>query len=371
MVVMTKNIISILEKHFPLYLAEEWDNSGLQIGSFNQNVNNILIALDMDNTTLEKAITEQADMIITHHPFFFKGIKSINVENTQGKIIKELINRNISLYTAHTNLDLADQGLNQALAELLELEEIKPLNKAYIENLYKLVVFVPQTHINKVRKAVSEAGAGHIGNYSDCTFRTAGTGTFLPREGTNPFIGEKDKLEEVNEFKMETILPEKHIRNVLENMNKAHPYEEVAYDLYPLKNEGKIYSPGRKGILANEIKLEEFANMVKNKLNADHIRIIGDFEKVIKKVAVVSGSGASFINMAKSQRVDLLVTSDVKYHEAKNAQEAGLAIIDAGHQYTEDIMVNYLKDLLSKEFLKNMFNVNISTSFSARVFKYL
>lgn len=366
-----KDVISIVEEHFPLSLAEDWDNSGLQIGSYDNPVKNVVIALDVDEYIVKKAIEAKAELIITHHPMFFKGIKKINYSTSQGKLIKSLINNDIAVYSAHTNLDAGENGLNQVLATTLDLVDIKPLYKGKEDTLFKLVVYVPTTHTEEVRKAINEAGSGNIGNYSDCSFRTLGTGTFKPGVNTNPFIGETGQLEEVEEYRLETVVYRSNISKVLKAMQDAHPYEEVAYDLYELKNEGKNFSMGRVGILPNKISLGAFAETVKNKLNLDYLRVVGDLSKPIRKVAVIGGSGASLINKVVSQNVDVLVTGDLKYHEAKDAQSLGLAVIDAGHQGTEEIIVNWLANWLEHEAKSRNIEVKFTPVRSNKCFIYL
>lgn len=366
-----RDITSIVEEHFPLSLAEDWDNSGLQVGSYDSQVKNVVIALDVDGYIVKKAIESKAELIITHHPMFFKGIKKINYSTSQGSLIKALINNDITVYSAHTNLDAGENGLNQLLATTLDLVDIKPLYKGQEDTLIKLVVYVPITHIEEVRKAINEAGSGNIGNYSDCSFRTLGTGTFKPGDASNPFIGEAGQLEEVEEYRLETIVYKSNISKVLKAMQDAHPYEEVAYDLYDLKNEGKYFSMGRVGMLPDKMPLEAFAKTVKNKLNLGSLRVVGDLSKPIKKVAVIGGSGASLINKVVSQNVDVLVTGDLKYHEAKDAQSLGLAVIDAGHQGTEEIMVNWLAKWLDNESKCRNIEVKITPVLANQCFIYL
>ncbi|MDD2585416.1 MAG: Nif3-like dinuclear metal center hexameric protein [Syntrophomonadaceae bacterium] len=344
-----RNIKDIMEQHFPLHLAEKWDNAGLQIGSLNGNAAKVMVALDLDETVAQKAYEENADMIITHHPLIFKPVKKINFDTPAGKLLRDLIKADISVYSAHTNLDAGERGLNQLLAEMLGLQNIKPLEKSWEDSLYKLVVFVPVSHVDKVREAINDAGAGYIGKYSDCSYRVQGTGTFRPEEGTNPFIGEKGVLEEVDEFRLETVVYEHDLDQAIQAMIKAHPYEEVAYDIYSLKNQGKIYSLGRKGKLASSLTLREYAQEVKKCLGLESIRVVGNLDSKVRNIAVVSGAGASFIGNLQRHKVDVLVTGDVKYHEARDAEALGIAIIDAGHQGTEEIMVNHLCELLKHE----------------------
>ncbi len=366
-----KDIISIIEKHFPLFLAEEWDNSGLQVGNLDNEVKHVVIALDIDQTIVEKALEAKAELIITHHPMFFKGIKTINYGNSQGRLIKSLIANDITVYSAHTNLDAGENGLNQLLAARLGLENIEPLYLGKQDKLIKLVVYIPVTHVEMVRQAINEAGSGNIGNYSDCSFRSLGTGTFRPGAGTNPFIGKSGQLEEVEEYRLETVVYQSRLGQVLKAMQAAHPYEEVAYDLYALQNEGKNHSMGRIGVLADEMSLQDFAYLVKSKLNIDKLRVVGDLAGPVKRVAVISGSGASLMDKAVKQKVDVLVTGDLKYHEARDAEDLGLAIIDAGHQGTEEIMVNWMAEWLEKECTFQGLKVKFSPLWSNPCFIHL
>ncbi len=359
MTVWAKDIITLMEEEFPLRLAESWDNSGLQIGSSDKQVGRILIALDLDSFVLKQAVKQQVDMIITHHPLFFKPIKNINYASPLGKMIKTLVSKDITVYAAHTNLDAAQKGLNQALAEKLELVNIEPLYPASREVLFKLVVYVPATHLEEVRAAICTAGAGNIGKYADCTFRARGTGTFRPGQNTNPFIGKTGELEEVDEFRLETIIYESDLKQVLDSIHQAHPYEEVAYDLYRLENEGRMFSPGRKGCLVEKTSLQDYAVRVKELLGVKSLRVVGDWESNIKNVAVISGSGASLMSRVINQNIDLLVTGDLKYHEAKDAEAAGLKVIDAGHQGTEAIVVPLLIDYLKPKLTNQNLDVEL------------
>lgn len=348
MQVRVRDIVKIMEEHFPPRLAESWDNSGLQVGSVNEPANRVVVSLDLDKEVLDRAVDEDADMIITHHPFLFKGIKSINYEENTGSLIRTLIKENISLYSAHTNLDSGERGLNQILAERIGLQDIKTLDKSSVDKLYKLVVYVPSGYEQEVRKAINNAGAGYIGNYSDCSFRTKGTGTFTPSDESNPFIGKHGQMEEVTEYRLETVVPQDKLDKVISAMLKAHPYEELAYDIFLMERQGTVYSPGRTGYLTENLSLEQFGQYIKKCLGLEHLRIAGDMDRKVKKIAVVSGAGSSFMWKAKAKNCDVLLTGDLKYHEAMEARAMGIAVVDAGHQGTEDLVVSYLVDLLSK-----------------------
>ena len=354
-----RDIVNIVEDFFPVNLAEKWDNVGLQIGSLEYTARRVLIALDMDNEVLQYAIEQKADMVITHHPLFFSGIKSINFDQPAGSLLKGIIEAGISVYAAHTNLDAGERGLNQILAERIDLQNIMPLDKGHSEALYKLVVYVPVDHENTVRQAILDAGAGHIGRYQDCSFRVRGTGSFRPKAGSTPYIGQEGLLEEVEEYRLETIIPQSQLEKVLQKMLQVHPYEEAAYDVYRLERTGQVFSLGRVGQLAAEINLQELCENVKRKLGLKFLRIAGDMNKSVRKIAVVSGAGASFISKAKSQGCDALLTGDLKYHEAREAIDLGIAVIDAGHQGTEQIMSSYICSLLNDETRKRDLEVEV------------
>ncbi|HZJ84178.1 MAG TPA: Nif3-like dinuclear metal center hexameric protein [Syntrophomonadaceae bacterium] len=368
---LIKDITSIIEEQFPLHLAEEWDNSGLQIGSLENQLSQIIVALDLDKQVVDEAIRAKAELIITHHPMFMQGLKSINYNSYQGQLIKEIIKNNLTVYSAHTNLDMGENGLNDWLASLLGLDNVSLLGRDKEDGLIKLVVYLPISHINEVRQAINDAGSGHIGNYSDCTFRTLGIGTFKPGEATNPFFGQAGQLSEVEEYRLETVVYKSKLAQVLRAMHAAHPYEEVAYDLYELQNPGKAYGLGRMGLLPASLTLKDFANQVKSQLNLEYLRMVGDLDKRVKRVAVIGGSGASFIHKVAQQNVDVLVTGDVKYHEAQEAEKLGLAVIDAGHHGTEEIMTYQMVRWLREVSSRHNLNIKISPFSSQDYFKYI
>ena len=364
------DIMDVMEKHYPFRLAEAWDNIGLQVGSPEKQVNKIAIALDLDQQAMEAAIKEKVDMIITHHPLIFKAIKNIDYSEPDGRLLQSIITSDIAVYSAHTNLDAAEAGMNQVLAEILGLNEIQPLYKGAEDKLVKLTVFVPLAHLDQVKGAIHKAGAGYIGKYSECSFQTPGTGTFRPQDGAQPFLGTRGNVETVEEYRLETIAYEHDIKKIVEAMTAAHPYEETAYDIYPLLNQGRIYSIGRSGIWPEPANLKTCAEKIKTILNLDVVKIAGDINKDIRRVAVIGGSGASLINKVKNQGIDLLITGDVKYHEAQEAIKYNMAIIDAGHQETEQIIVPYLGNLLRQE-LSLFKNTEIILLENELLFKYL
>lgn len=341
-------IMDALERLAPRYLAESWDNVGLLVGSPAQTVEKILVCLDATEEVIDRAIVENIQMIIAHHPLIFKPLNHLRTDLPQGRMLAKLLKHDIIVFAAHTNLDTANGGVNDVLAEHLALTEIRPLAISHQEPLVKLVVFVPLKHIGEVQIAIGKAGAGHIGNYSNCSFQVIGKGNFLPREGANPFIGKVGVLESVDEVRMETILPERMINKVVKAMLKAHPYEEAAYDLYPLKNTGAALGLGRIGVLQEALSAEAFAEKVKIALSVSHVKMVGNKDKQIKKVALCSGSGAEFISKAAYAGADVLVTGDVKYHEAQKALACGVHVIDAGHFGTEIPIAKTVADYLKE-----------------------
>ncbi len=352
---LAKEIVKLVDSIAPPELIEKtWDNSGLQMGSLKRDIKRILISLDVSPITVKYSLENNIDMILSHHPFFFTPIKSILQDSIKGKMITDLIKNDIIVYSIHSNLDAAEKGINHILANRFRLINTKILTKSYTEELYKVVVFVPITHSDNVRNAMADSGGGYIGNYSHCTFNTKGTGTFMPKEGTNPFIGEADKLEYVEEVKIETIVSERNLKNLIDSMLKAHPYEEVAYDVYALYNKGKEYGHGRVGDLENEKTLYDMALLAKEVLGCDSIKLYGNPKAKIKRVAICGGGGSDFIKDVYSNNADVYITGDIKYHDAQLALENDVSLIDAGHFYTERLAIPYLKDFLDKNLDKDV-----------------
>lgn len=347
MSVICSDIIRKIELLAPKHLAEAWDNVGLLIGSPDQVIHKVMVTLDVDLEVVDESIAAGANLIISHHPVIFNGITDIRTDSPQGSLLASLLKADIAVYAAHTNLDSAPDGVNDILARRFALKDVKPLTTVYQEPLHKLIVFVPDTHVEQVRSAMIEAGAGHIGNYSHCTFLTQGTGTFLPLSNTKPFIGEQGKVEYVAECRLETVVPARLCSGVIKAMLAAHPYEEVAYDEYLLLNKGAACGLGRVGSLAEQICMDEFISLVKSALNTSWLKVAAPANTLIQKVAVCGGSGAGLIKNAIQAGADILVTGDVKYHDAQQAVAAGMAIIDAGHFATEQPLVEYIVGYLN------------------------
>ncbi|MBO8156063.1 MAG: Nif3-like dinuclear metal center hexameric protein [Bacillaceae bacterium] len=356
-----QDVIRLFESWVPKAIAMEGDKIGLHVGTLNKPVHKVMITLDVLENVVDEAIEKGVDLIIAHHPLIFKPLKKITPDDEKGRIIEKLIKHNIAVYAAHTNLDIAEGGVNDLLMDELGIKEREILIEIDSEELVKLVVFVPETHQDEVREALGESGAGHIGMYSHCTFQTKGQGTFKPLEGTNPFIGKQGELEKVSEVRMETIVPVTRLGKVLKAMEESHPYEEVAYDLYPLKNKGKTYGLGRLGRLENPMTLKEFADYAKKAFDVTGLRVIGDLSKNVQTVAVIGGDGNKFISQARRRGVDVLITGDLYYHTAHDALGMGLSVIDPGH-HVEKVMKKGVQTYLSKQLAKHGFDTEVFSS---------
>jgi len=344
-----QTVINLMEKLAPKKLAMEWDNPGLAVGDPAAKINKILIVLTVTLEAVRYAAQNGFDMIISHHPMIFKPINALRKDLPLGSVAYEAIKHGITIYSAHTNLDVAANGVNDVLAKALELEDVTILKKTAEEPLKKITVYVPRGYENAVRNAMGDAGAGFIGNYSHCSFNMAGTGTFKPGEGTKPFVGEKGKLEVVDEVRIETIVPETLVRKVISAMLKVHPYEEAAYDIYPLENVGNEFGLGRVGNLKKSVSLKTLCETVKLKLSASYVRVSGELNREVSKVAVCGGAGGDLISTAAFAGADVFITGDVKYHDAVDAKALDLAVIDAGHFSTENPVLAVLVGYLERE----------------------
>lgn len=360
-----QEIVQIIERVAPRsYAFYPDDNNGLLVGDFTSEISKVLIALDLTEDVLEEAISLGCELIITHHPFIFKGLKNVRMDNVHGRLLTKAIRAEINIYACHTNLDVSKIGVNEALRKKLELDNglnIKILQPTFDEKYYKLAIYVPQGDVEKVLDSITKAGAGHVGNYSHCTFQTKGTGTFTPLDGANPYIGNVSEMQYVDEVKLESIVPEKIINRVVSAMKKAHPYEEVAYDVLPLVNESESIGLGQILVLERSMTSEGLAKHIIDRLGCEAVKVFGTAEN-IKKIAICGGSGSSVIHLAKYNGCQALITGDVDYHKGQMAVDLGLTVIDAGHYYTEVPVLEELKRYLDGEIKgTEIFVTNINT----------
>lgn len=354
-----QDLAGLLNQLYPQAYAEEWDNVGLQVGDPQAAVDKVLVCLDPTEAALEAAAAAGAQLVVSHHPLIFRPLKSLTPVSEPGKLAWRAVQRGIAIYSAHTNLDRARPGLNDWLAARLQLHDCTPLQFGQGQELFKLVVFVPESHLDPVTEALFAAGAGHIGNYDRCSFRCAGTGTFRGGSDSQPFIGTPGEQEAAAEYRLEVIVPAEKLARVTQKLFKAHPYEEVAYDLIPLANKREDIGLGRIGRLEQSCSLAEYVEQVKAALGCHALRWVGDPQRQIRKVALCGGSGASLLSEAVRQGADLLVTGDVKYHDARIAEEQNIGLIDAGHFATERLMVAGLVGQLQQAVVERNWKLEV------------
>ena len=339
MPVQVKDIIDLMDAWAPRRLAEKWDNPGLQVGNRAADVRRVLVSLDLTLANIRWAAAHDVQMIVSHHPFFFHGLKCLDTETERGQMIAALLASGITAFAAHTNLDTAQGGVNDALAEALGLSDCAGLVPVTEEALCKLIVYVPKSHADAVREALKASGAGFIGAYSGCSFVASGTGYFTAEEGTHPFLGTVGAEEAAEEVRIETCAYEGNLPAVVAAMLAVHPYEEPVYDVIRLAQSGKKEMMGRVGFLSKEMSGAEAVSYIKEKLGMPVIRFAGDEKKRVRRVAVLGGAGAEFADLAQKAGADLYLTGDVRYHEAQEAAGKGLILVDGGHFYTERVIV--------------------------------
>lgn len=329
------DIARAVEQLAPPSLAEDWDNCGPQVGSLEAAASRVLVALTPLPEVFDEAEALGADFLLFHHPLVFGGLDSVDTGRYPGELVARAIRTNLTVYAAHTSYDAASDGVSVALAETLGLED--PLSVVSPRgSLRKLVVFVPEEDVDAVADALAGAGAGEIGDYTECTFRTPGTGTFRPGDTTNPYLGERGRLERAAEVRLEAVVPAHTAKRAVAAATVAHPYEEVALDVYPVEGHPQGCGYGRAGMLLEPPSPEELCEHVSDRLGFP-ARLVANPnpERRVRKVAVLGGSGGSFIREAAAAGADAYVTGDLGYHDALLAGSLGLTTIDAGHAATE------------------------------------
>ena len=342
--ITVSEIAGKINKLAPPFLAEDWDNIGIQVGNPDWSVNKIGVALDATKGVVNEAVETGCQLLIVHHPLIFKGINNVHAGNTTGKIIIKAIQSELSIIVAHTNIDHAENGINDYLANIFGLMDVKNLSDQL--PLKKFVGYIPEPDFENVRIALFNAGAGKFGNYDQVSYSSQGNGSFRPLKGSNPAKGNLGERSEVSEYRLEVIVDERDLDKLVSTYYNVHPYEEPVFDVFQSEKLQGEYLPARIGLLNNKMKLTELADFVNNKLNLDYVQIAGNKDKEIKKVAIACGSGADFIKIASRQGADVLITGDVKYHEAQSALESGMALINAGHYGTEKVFPDLIKDYL-------------------------
>ncbi|MCL3781603.1 Nif3-like dinuclear metal center hexameric protein [Prolixibacteraceae bacterium JC049] len=345
-----QEIISSLEAVAPLAYQESYDNAGLLVGDVSQEANAALLTLDITEEVIDEAIQRGCNLIVCHHPLIFGGLKKITGANLVERCVIKAIQNNIAIYASHTNMDSVYGGVNDKICEKLQLKNCKILSPAN-NQLQKLVFFVPSAQAEEVRKSVFEAGAGHIGNYDSCSFNTNGQGTFRGQEGANPFVGNVGEVHTEEEVKVETIVPKHLTGKVLAALMTAHPYEEVAYDIYPLNNQLNSVGIGMIGELETEMEELDFLRTVKETFGCPSIKYTALKNKPVKKVAVCGGAGSFLLKAAIGNKADVFISGDFKYHDYFSA-EGRVVIADIGHYESEQFTKEVFYEILRKKFPK-------------------
>jgi dinuclear metal center YbgI/SA1388 family protein len=344
------DIIHIMERIAPTRLAEEWDHVGLQLGQRDWPVRNIWVALDPSVDVVAKACRSDVDLLITHHPLIFEPLNAIDFETPVGAMVKMAAQHQLALFVAHTNLDSSAGGINDYLADRLALRDLKVLKKPDKSNKYKLVFYVPLEHEKPVLNALFETRAGEIGPYTCCSFRGYGKGSFRPGSSANPYSGKIDEISFAEETRIETVVRKNDIDDVLRVLKAVHPYETMAYDIYPLMDFETTEGLGRIGTIEKQTDLLSFARRVKNKLGLSTIKIAGKPDLIVKTAAVCSGSGAGLMNDFIASGADVYISGDLKFHDARTVEAAGLGLVDIGHFASERVMIDMVADRLKKIF---------------------
>lgn len=342
------DIAGFLEDWAPPDTAWEKDNCGLQAGDPSARLRGILLALDPTASAVEEAARTGANLLITHHPLFFHPLRSATPDVPAAGVLRRLLAGGIHLYSAHTNLDAARGGTSFALGERLGLRHLRFLTTPFRRSA-KVVTFAPAAAIEAIARAMGAAGAGRIGEYGDCSFRTNGTGTFRGSSRSTPVIGRRGRLEAVEEVRLEMLVRRALLPAVLKAMRGAHPYEEPAYDVIPLGNPDNGHGMGAIGECARPLALRAFVAMVKGTLHCGAVRWCGPAGRTVRIAAVCGGSGSEFLPDAVREGADAFVTADIRYHTFQETA-GGIGLVDAGHYETEapvlDAMARRLRSML-------------------------
>lgn len=343
-----KELVGYLESLAPLSTQENYDNSGLLAGDKENEITAVLVSLDCTEAIVDEAISKGCNVIISHHPIVFKGLKKITGKNYVERTLIKAIKYDIALYAIHTNLDNYRFGVNYRIGQLLGLQNLRVLAPSS-GNLNKLVTYVPDSKFAGVRDALFEVGAGHIGDYDSCSFVSSGKGSFRALDGTKPFVGNQNELHIEDEVRLEVIVPEYNLAKVVNKLKQVHPYEEVAYDLIALKNENHYLGSGMIGELPEVVDSLAFLKKIKHDFKCGTVRHTNLLQKQIKTIAFCGGSGSFLLQSAINSGADLYITGDFKYHEFFDAENK-IVIADIGHYESEQFTIDLICDIIKKKF---------------------
>ena len=329
------DLCAFLDAFAPAELAADWDNVGLLLGDPAAEVQALMTCLTVTPASVAEAIETGAQLIVAHHPILFRPVQRISTATAEGRMILALVRAGVAVYSPHTAFDNTQGGINDILASRLGLTDVGPLQKTGGAEQCKIVVFVPDADLGRVSDALFAAGAGHIGQYSQCSFRLAGTGTFFGSEAAHPTIGQKGRREEVSEWRLEAVCPAALVDRVVSAMRRAHSYEEPAYDVYPLRPAASVLGVGRLGRLPQPVPLHDFARSVKDSLSAGPVQVVGDPSRAVQRVVIVCGSGGSLLPDAVRAGADVLLSGEMRFHDYLAAEADGIALVLPGHYATE------------------------------------
>lgn len=341
-------IINFLEELAPPSLQESYDNSGLLVGNSQTEITGIMVSLDCTEDVIEDALSQGCNFIVSHHPIVFGGLKRFNGKNYVERTVIKAIKNDVLIYAIHTNLDNVSNGVNKKIAEKLGLQNTIVLAPKK-QLLKKVVTYCPTSQAENVRNAMFQAGAGGIGNYDQCSFNTEGIGTFRGNENTTPFVGNKGEIHSETEVRIETVVPNFKVKSVLSAMKKAHPYEEVAFDVYPIENIWKEVGSGMVGDLPNEMDALEFLKSLKTTMQTECVRYTLPHKQNVKRVAICGGSGSFLLENAVGSGADVFITGDYKYHQFFDAENR-IIIADIGHYESEQFTIDLLVEKLAHKF---------------------
>lgn len=358
MAVTVRHVMEVLETIAPSSLAEAWDNIGLQVGHHAWPVDKIWVALEPNVDLVARASVHGVNLLVAHHPLIYHPLSAVDLETPVGRIIEVALQNRLAIFCAHTNLDSAMGGVNDMLAEKLELRDTLAVRTKKTDHC-KLVVFVPAGYEEQILDVLFESGAGKGERYTHVSFRTQGVGTFRAGVMAKPFLGRMGEVTHTPEYRIEAVVAKQELSKVINALNRVHPYEEVACDVYAVEGGSPKEGLGRIGNLAKEISLEDLARRIKEVLQLDTIKIVGDRKQTIKRVAVCSGSGKSLVNDFLASDAQAYVSGDLGYHEGRSVEASGRALIDIGHFASEHLVVQSLAARLKEALSKKEYFVQV------------
>ena len=334
----------------PLSLAEDWDNVGLLLGDRTHRAERVLTCLTLTPDVADEAVASKSDLIVTHHPILFKPVKKISGDTADGSMLLKLIQHRIAVYSPHTAWDNSRYGINQQLADRLKLQNVASLRPRPAVEQFKVVTFVPQSHLDAVQTALWNSGAGVIGEYQKCSFRTSGVGTFFGSDAANPAVGQAGQLEAVEELRLEVVCAGSRISQVMDALRTSHPYEEPAIDVYPLKTLPSDIGSGRYGDLSTPMTLADLTRMVSLQLRQPMVQFVGDPQQQVHRVAIACGSAAEFLRDAQRSGCQAFLTGEARFHSCLEARDSKMGMILPGHYASERFAMETLAEVLVQRF---------------------